>query len=96
MGKNEKASRSAPCLLEELGRLWEPGPQGVCDLIELAVDVDPVQLGEDRLDGRCDRLGLLLLHPRQGVAHEVTPAALPGGAHEDLLDRLFEPEVVIR
>jgi hypothetical protein len=80
---------------ELLGDLGELGSQGAGDLGELTVDVLGVGLDADRLDRGGDHLGPRLRDPGQGVARQVLPTALPRSAEEDLLDRLFQAEVLV-
>ena len=65
------------------------------DDLELLVDVLGVGLGEDRADRGGDHLGVALRDDREHVAHEVDPAALPGGADEHRGDRGLQPGVGI-
>ena len=47
------------------------------DNLDMFTDAGPGGLGEDGADGGGDHVGVALGHFREGVAHEVHPAALP-------------------
>jgi hypothetical protein len=58
-------------------------------------DVVGFGLGEDRADGGGDHLGGGFGDPGEDVAHEMHPAALPGGTDEHRGDGGLEAEMVI-
>ena len=96
VGDREVGEGGEVCLgVEQHGRhLGELALQGLGHFAQLAAHVTRVGLGEDRADGGRHHRALSLHHPRQDVAHEVHPAALPGGAQQDLADRGLEARVV--
>ena len=73
----------------QLGQL---ASQLICDRAPLRMGGLGTVLGEDGGDGGADHAALGLVGMRQGVAHEVHPAALPGGL--EYLGRCgLQPEV---
>ncbi len=65
------------------------------DHIELLADMGRVGLSEDGADRRGNHVGVALGDLGEHVAQEMHPAALPGRAEQDGLDRVFEPGVGI-
>jgi hypothetical protein len=82
-------------LAQQLGDGRELPLEGVGDDFDLLADGVGGRLGEHGPDGRGDHLGVALVDLGQRVAHEVHPAALPGGALQHGLDGVGQAAVAV-